>query len=61
MNCLKIRQNSRASGWKTFRNAADEGGDPLDAASLEPADRGLEDIAAGRVKSLEEYERERDL
>ena len=60
MNCLKIRQNSSASGWKTFAMR------PMKVVSLSMpqawnADRGLEDIAAGRVKSLEDYERERGL
>ena len=40
-------------------NAADSGSPPLDEKSLASLDRGLADIAAGRVKPLEEYERER--
>jgi len=44
-----------------LRDAADAGGPPLDEESLASADRGLADIAAGRVKTLEEYERERGL
>jgi len=42
-----------------LRNAADENGPPLDADALASIDRGLADVAAGRVKSLEEYQRER--
>lgn len=44
-----------------LRNAADSGGPPLDEESLASLDRGLADIAAGRVKPLDEYERERRL
>jgi predicted transcriptional regulator len=44
-----------------LRNAADENGPPLDADALASIDRGLADVAAGRVKSLEEYQRERGL
>lgn len=42
-----------------LRNAADENGPPLDADALASIDRGLADVAAGRAKSLEEYQRER--
>ncbi len=44
-----------------LRNAADAGGPPLDEETLASLDRGLADIAAGRVKSLDEYKRERGL
>jgi hypothetical protein len=44
-----------------LRDAADEDGPPLDAEALASLDRGLADVAAGRVKSLAEYERERGL
>jgi predicted transcriptional regulator len=44
-----------------LRNAADENGPPLDADALASIERGLADVAAGRVKSLEEYQRERGL
>lgn len=44
-----------------LRGAADPHGPPIDEASLASVDRGLSDIAAGRVKSLDEYERERGL
>jgi hypothetical protein len=42
-----------------LRNAADAGGLPLDEETLASLDRGLADVAAGRVKPLDEYERER--
>jgi predicted transcriptional regulator len=42
-----------------LRNTAD--GPPLDAESLTSLDRGLADIAAGRVKPPDEYKRERGL
>ena len=42
-----------------LRDAADTDGEPLDKQAMASLDRGLSDIAAGRVKSLEQYERER--
>jgi len=44
-----------------LRDAADADGAPLDAETLASLDRGLADVAAGRVKSLDEYKRERGL
>jgi predicted transcriptional regulator len=44
-----------------LRNAADLGGPPLDEEALASLDRGLADIAAGRVKPLDEYKRQRGL
>ena len=44
-----------------LRDAADDDGPPLDAEALASLDRGLADVAAGRVKPLAEYERERGL
>jgi hypothetical protein len=44
-----------------LRGASDSGGPALDEESLASLDRGLADIASGRVKSLDEYERERGL
>jgi len=44
-----------------LRNATDAGGPPLDEETLASLDRGLADIAAGRVKPLAEYDRERGL
>jgi predicted transcriptional regulator len=44
-----------------LRNAADAGGLSLDEETLTSLDRGLADIAAGRVKPLDEYKRERGL
>ena len=44
-----------------LRNAADTDGEPLDSEARASLDRGLADIAAGRVKPLDQYERERGL
>ncbi len=44
-----------------LHDAADSGGPPLDDDGLASLDRGLADIAAGRVKPLDEYKRERGL
>ena len=44
-----------------LRNAADASGPPLDEETLASLDRGLADIAAGRVKPLGAYNRERGL
>ena len=44
-----------------LRDASDAGGPPLEEESLASLDRGLADVAAGRVKSLDEYQRERGL
>jgi len=43
-----------------LRNAADEGGPPLETETLMSIERGIADVEAGRVKPLEEYDRERD-
>ncbi|HLN02022.1 MAG TPA: hypothetical protein VK335_22210 [Bryobacteraceae bacterium] len=42
-----------------LRSAVEPEDESLDAETLESLDRGLADMAAGRVKSLEEYEQER--
>jgi hypothetical protein len=42
-----------------LRDAADNDGPPLDAATLASLDRGLADVAEGRVKPLDRYQRER--
>jgi hypothetical protein len=42
-----------------LRNAADADGPPLGEEALGSLDRGLADIAAGRVKSSDQYDRER--
>ena len=47
--------------FQDLRDAADEDGPPLDAEALASLDRGLADLAAGRVKPLAEYKRERGL
>ncbi len=44
-----------------LRGAGDSGGQPLDEDALASLDRGLADVAAGRVKPLGDYERERGL
>jgi len=51
-----------ARHWlEDLRDAADDDGPALDAAALESLDRGLADVAEGRVKPLNQYERERGL
>jgi predicted transcriptional regulator len=48
-----------ARQWlEDLRDAADRDGEPLDAEALASLDRGLAEIAAGRVISLEDFERE---
>jgi hypothetical protein len=44
-----------------LRHAADDDGPPLDTEASASLDRGLADIASGRVKSLDQYKRERGL
>ena len=44
-----------------LRDAADADGPPLDSATLASLDRGLADVSEGRVKPLDQYERERKL
>jgi hypothetical protein len=40
---------------------ADGDGSPLDGESIASLERGLADVAAGRVKPLDDYQRERGL
>ena len=55
-------QADLARVWlEDLRGAADADGPPLDAATLASLDRGLTDVAEGRVKPLDEYQRERGL
>lgn len=55
-------QAELARQWiEDLRHAADDDGPPLDAETLASLDRGLGAISAGRVKPLDEYERERGL
>jgi len=55
-------QAELARVWlEDLRDAADADGPPLDAATQASLDRGLADIAEGRVKPLDQYERERGL
>jgi len=59
---LPEEQAELARGWlQDLRDAADQDGSPLDPEALASLDRGLADLAAGRVKPLSEYERERGL
>ena len=59
---LPEAQAELAQVWlHDFRDAADDDGPPLDAEALASLDRGLADLAAGRVKPLAEYQRERGL
>jgi hypothetical protein len=44
-----------------LRGASDADGQALDEESLASLDCGLADVVAGRVKSLDEYKRERGL
>ena len=44
-----------------LRNASDADGAPLDEEALASLDRGLADIAANRMISLEDFEREHPL
>lgn len=55
-------QAELARAWlEDLRGAADDDGPPLDAEALGSLDRGIADVAAGRVKSLDEYKRKRGL
>jgi hypothetical protein len=55
-------QAELARVWlEDLRGAADTDGASLDAATLASLDRGLADASEGRVKPLEQYERERGL
>lgn len=55
-------QAELARTWlENLRGAADADGPALDAGALESLDRGLADVADGRVKPLDQYERERGL
>lgn len=59
---LPDEQAELARLWlEDLRHATDEDGPPLDAEALASLDRGLADVAAGRMKPLAEYERERGL
>ena len=59
---LPEEQTELARVWlEDLRCAADDDGPALDAETLASLDLGLADVAAGRVKPLAEYERERGL
>jgi hypothetical protein len=59
-NCRRTKPSLRVL-LEDLRDATDVDGPPLDAKTLASLDRGLADIAAGRVKPLNEYKRERGL
>lgn len=62
MDQLGDDQAELARHWlEDLRDAADGDGPPLDAETLASLDRGLSDIAEGRAKALDRYERERGL
>ena len=55
-------QAELARMWlEDLRDASAADGPPLDAAAMASLDRGLADVLEGRVKPLEQYERERGL
>jgi hypothetical protein len=55
-------QAELARGWlEDLRDAPDDDGPSLDAETLASLDRGIADVTAGRVKSLDDYKREREL
>ena len=59
---LPENQAELAHAWLLdFRDAADEDGPPFGQDALASLDRGLADLAAGRMKPLAECERERGL
>jgi hypothetical protein len=59
---LPDEQAELARVWlEDLRDAADTDGPSLDAATLASLDRGLADVLEGRVKPLDQYERERGL
>jgi len=59
---LPEEQMETARQWlENLRDAAHPDGPPLDAKILDSIDRGLTEVAAGRTKSVSEYERERRL
>ena len=59
---LRDDEAELARQWlEDLRDAADVDGPPLDAGAPASVDRGLADAAEGRVKPLDQYERERGL
>jgi hypothetical protein len=59
---LPDEQAELARVWlEDLRDAADADGPPLDAATMASLERGLADVREGRVKPLDQYERERGL
>jgi len=60
-SCPRSKRSLARVWLEDLREAADENGPQLEAETLASIDRGLADVAAGRAKPLEEYERERGL
>jgi len=55
-------QAELARVWlEDLRYAAEEDGTPPDSETLASLDRGISDVAAGRVQSLQVYEKKRGL
>ena len=62
INELPEERMEIARRWlENLRDAAHPDGLPLNAKILDSIDRGLTEVAAGRTKSVSEYERERRL
>jgi len=58
----ELSEDRAELAWQVLldlHDASDTDGEPLDAEASASLDCGLADIAAGRVKSLEQYKRER--
>lgn len=59
---LPEAQVELARHWlEDLRHAVDDDDPPLDPETLESLDRGLADMAEGRVMTLEDYEAKRGL
>ena len=59
---LPDAQAELARHWlEDLRDAADPDGSPLDSETVASLDRGLSDISENRVKTVDEYKRERGL
>lgn len=54
-------QEPHMTANKHLRDASDADGPPLDDEALAALDRGLADVAQGRTKDLDQYQRERGL
>jgi len=56
-----LSEDQAAELLRDLRDASDAGGAPLSAESLASLERGIADIAVGRVITLEEFERKNPL